>query len=235
MDNEKKFYVYMYTSPSGKHYVGRTHQTQRQRAGIEGCGYKNCTAFWNAIQKYGWENFTYRILEEDILENNIDERELYWMSYYNSSTDRNGYNLKIPGDNGGTTFSSEAISRLAESHLNKKTNNKVTDEKERRKPRRPKTSEETKEKLRNVKSCKPVKQFDFNGNYIAEYRSRAEAARAVGTDKTSISACCRGKINSCCGYLWCDVGNEESISKYNPPLQYYTIAYNRPTKGKVVS
>ena len=43
-----------------------------------------------AINKYGKDNFYYEILEQDI--ENYDEREAYWISYYNSISP-NGYNI----------------------------------------------------------------------------------------------------------------------------------------------
>lgn len=43
-----------------------------------------------AINKYGKENFYYEILEQDI--ENYNERECYWIAYYNSVTP-NGYNI----------------------------------------------------------------------------------------------------------------------------------------------
>ena len=47
-----------------------------------------------AIRKYGLENFRYEILEETTT-NKLDEREKYWISYYNSYN--NGYNLTEGG------------------------------------------------------------------------------------------------------------------------------------------
>lgn len=46
-----------------------------------------------AISKYGKENFYYEILEKDI--ENYDEREKYWIQYYDSISP-NGYNI-LPG------------------------------------------------------------------------------------------------------------------------------------------
>lgn len=51
-----------------------------------------------AIQKYGKNNFNFSILEEcDI--NSLDERECYWINYYNSIVP-NGYNMISGGSNG---------------------------------------------------------------------------------------------------------------------------------------
>ena len=48
-----------------------------------------------AIAKYGKENFYYEILEKDI--ENYDEREKYWIKYYNSIAP-NGYNILSGGE-----------------------------------------------------------------------------------------------------------------------------------------
>lgn len=51
----------------------------------------------NAWNKYGEENFDFILLEEcnqDI----IDEREIYWISYYNSANRDYGYNLSTGGE-----------------------------------------------------------------------------------------------------------------------------------------
>jgi group I intron endonuclease len=48
-----------------------------------------------AIEKYGVENFQFDIIEECSLEK-LNERETYWIKYFNSIQD--GYNLSEGGD-----------------------------------------------------------------------------------------------------------------------------------------
>ena len=48
-----------------------------------------------AIHKHGKENFYYEVLESNV--ENYDEREKYWISYYNSISP-NGYNILAGGD-----------------------------------------------------------------------------------------------------------------------------------------
>ena len=57
-------FIYKYTSPSGKSYIGQTIKTVEQRAKYTGEGYKKCPVFYRAILKYGFENFTCEILEQ---------------------------------------------------------------------------------------------------------------------------------------------------------------------------
>lgn len=106
----------MYTAPSGKHYVGRSCNSQDVRAGTNGYGYRNCRAFWNAIQKYGWENFKYEVLETGIQCEDIEVRENYWIEYYHASTDENGYNLIKPlGER--KTYTADTRDKLSVSHM----------------------------------------------------------------------------------------------------------------------
>ena len=62
MGDELIFTVYKHTSPSGKSYVGITSKPVSVRWGAGGCRYKDNKHFWNAICKYGWDNFTHEIL-----------------------------------------------------------------------------------------------------------------------------------------------------------------------------
>lgn len=53
-------------------------------------------AIYEAIRKYGIDNFIFEILEECSKEL-LDEKERYWISYYNSNTKENGYNETAGG------------------------------------------------------------------------------------------------------------------------------------------
>lgn len=53
------------------------------------------TPLHRAIRKYGIENFDFSVIEE-CSENQLNEREQYWIKYYNSYTD--GYNQTTGGD-----------------------------------------------------------------------------------------------------------------------------------------
>lgn len=84
--------IYCYTSPSGKKYIGKTKTTLKERAKKNAKGYKGCSAFYNAIQKYGWENFDVEILEEVPLDV-IDDVEVEYILKYDTSNRDKGYNI----------------------------------------------------------------------------------------------------------------------------------------------
>ena len=90
-------YIYKYTAPNGKSYVGQTRTTIEKRKKDDfGTGYQGSPCFWNAIKYFnGLNNFTFEILE-DIDNSLIDEREKYWIEYFNTVVP-NGYNIDIGG------------------------------------------------------------------------------------------------------------------------------------------
>lgn len=85
-------FVYCYTSPNGKQYIGKTVNSLQQRAGLNGKNYQGCTAFYNAIKKYGWDNFQVEILKEVPLDR-LDETEVQLIIYYDTTNPEKGYNI----------------------------------------------------------------------------------------------------------------------------------------------
>lgn len=93
-------FIYKYTSPSNKIYIGQTINSLASRARniVSGIGYKKCTLFWKAIQKYSFSKFQVEILcEVEIKELNYWEE--YYIKLYNSFVP-NGYNLTCGGEGG---------------------------------------------------------------------------------------------------------------------------------------
>lgn len=89
------YYIYRYVSPSGKSYIGQTSGTQKERQGTDCIGYQRCTAFYNAIKKYGIENFEYSILDCTEDKEEIDLMEQMYIQLYD--TINNGYNISYGG------------------------------------------------------------------------------------------------------------------------------------------
>lgn len=90
---------------NGKVYIGQTTKSLKERF------QKHC---WNtgktdlyhfnmaikkAIKKYGKNNFTIELIEE-VNKEYLDEREVFWISYYDSYN--KGYNCTMGGQNGAT-------------------------------------------------------------------------------------------------------------------------------------
>ena len=81
-----------------KVYIGQTTISARERfrQHMKPSNYKKRYKFYKAIQEYGNENFYYEILEDHIPLNELNEKEIYYISLYDSY--KNGYNSTPGGD-----------------------------------------------------------------------------------------------------------------------------------------
>ena len=89
---------------TGTSYIGKTIRTIEVRLQEH---HRDCQKYensniplYNAIQKYGWDSFDIEIIEKDIPDILIDEKEQFYIAYYN--TYNNGYNATKGGDGGRT-------------------------------------------------------------------------------------------------------------------------------------
>ena len=118
MEERRDHKIYKYTNKvNGKVYVGKTCTSLAKRA-RRGEGYRGCVYFWNAIQKYGWENFEPEILEEGLTPEEATIKEVEYIEKYNSADCEFGYNIvkEVQGDFSDTT-------RIKLSERNKGENN----------------------------------------------------------------------------------------------------------------
>ena len=88
--------MYMYTSPSGKSYVGQSRRDARHRKNEHKSSASGCHALRHAMQKYGMQAMKYEVLEDDVPVLDLDRRELYWVEFHGTLQPR-GYNLIRPG------------------------------------------------------------------------------------------------------------------------------------------
>lgn len=80
---------------NNKIYIGYTTTTLKNRMRQHKYGK---SYFGKSIKKYGFENFKWEILEDNILKENIRDREIYYIKNYNSNNSKFGYNLTDGGD-----------------------------------------------------------------------------------------------------------------------------------------
>ena len=71
---ENNYCIYAHISPSNKAYIGITCQKPNRRW-HGGSGYREQPKFYNAIKKYGWDNFKHIILFENLTESQACELE----------------------------------------------------------------------------------------------------------------------------------------------------------------
>ena len=98
---ERKYTVYIHTNKiTHKAYIGITSQPVEQRWGKNGCKYKNSKHFWNAIKKYGWDNFDHIVFMTDLIQEEACRIEQLLIALYNTNNAKYGYNISSGGENG---------------------------------------------------------------------------------------------------------------------------------------
>lgn len=92
-------YIYLTTNLiDGKKYIGR-HKSGSFDPNYKGSG----KALWNAINKYGWDNFKVELLEECESHEQLCDREITIIEMYNAVASENFYNI-TPGGDGGVGY-----------------------------------------------------------------------------------------------------------------------------------
>lgn len=177
----KVFKIYIHLNKiNNKAYIGQTCQTLDKRWGNGVC-YKHNPHFYNAIQKYGWDNFEHIVWADNLTQEQANSIEEKLIALFNTTNREFGYNCRAGGDNG--THSPESIEKM---RLAKKGHP---------------VSEGWKEKIKQANS-KAVCQYTKKGEFIKQYQSMTQAEMETGIKCQSISACCREVTQSAGGYRW---------------------------------
>lgn len=110
--------VYCHTNKiNGKNYFGITCKIPERRW-ANGYGYRDSPRFWNAIQKYGWDNFYHKILFDGLTRKQACEMEMKLIKTFKSHDDRFGYNISMGGDGTpGIIPSKEQRKKMSKAHI----------------------------------------------------------------------------------------------------------------------
>ena len=170
-DNCYKIYAHI-NKLNGKMYIGQTKQELEQRW-RNGEGYKKSPRFYNAIQKYGWDNFEHVVFATGLSLDLANLLEEFFIRKYDTTNDEIGYNIAFGGDN--KIIPQESIQKMLQV---KKANR------------------------HNYDFLKEVHQYDMDGNYLNTYDSYREASRQTNVGRAGIAKCCKGDAKSAGGFLW---------------------------------
>lgn len=199
---------------NNKCYIGQSlNVEERWKEHIcEGKILRRKTKFYLALNKYGADAFKFEVLEECSLDQEIlDERERYWIEYYNSY--KNGYNMTPGGryesswqynpqeirDLWDEGFSVKEIVEMVgcSDNLVRKRLQGYSDYNEH--TSRSRAQQRAQYDYRTI----TIYQYDLSGKYVAEYKSMTDAAKALGHD--SPSAICNAlnhTSQTAFGYQW---------------------------------
>ena len=192
-------YIYKFTNIiNGKIYIGQTCNLQSRISSHKNKALKIKTKFYNAIRKYGWENFEFSILsvvnanskkELTIL---LDKLEVEYINQYNSY--KLGYNSTLGGHSKrgyklSKEYSEKCKNRIYSADTRKKMSisarNRVVSKETREKMRdsairrnfskyRELTAESRNASIKKSLG-KPILQLDSNFNIISRFESITDA------------------------------------------------------------
>ena len=217
-----KYQVYVHTFPNNKKYVGLSTMENINQRWENGYGYKTQKLMYRAILKYGWKNIKHTVYQCDT-EKEMKYLERYLISYYQTRDRRYGYNLAEGGQSGPKGI--PAVNRRAVDQYDRQGNFIRTWES------MGAIEEELNYHHSHISACvnkkrltaynfywfyanetpvfktfrtrRKVRQYDLNGNFIAEYKNCAEAARSLGkNNNVLIAACCNKKFKTAYNYIW---------------------------------
>lgn len=202
-------YIYKITNLiNNKIYIGKTVSSIAYRWDQHKSAAKHGVEWYlyNAIRKYGEDNFKIEQIEE-IKDELLNEREQYWIKYYNSY--KEGYNMTIGGD-GRISLQRDEIVELWESgytvqELSKKFNCWVSSIinilKEKGKYDKERITKERTISIANTQSQHKIVQYTENGEIINIFNSCKEAAEYIGGKSETIHGGITTK-GSRYGYYW---------------------------------
>lgn len=204
---------------NGKVYIGQSISIKNRWQAHKTDGFNpnnKCydRPLYRAFRKYGLENFDFSVIELCSSEK-LNEREIYWISYYNSYGE-GGYNL-TPGGNEPIKICPEELYKLwdegytiAEIIEKLKVNKSTVHKWLLLYPNYSEYEARVRGALKGAKtegengqyvSC--IIQYDLQGNIIKEWNcSLHEIERKTGFDRNCISAVIKGKFFSSNGFRW---------------------------------
>lgn len=193
--------IYMHKNKiNNKVYIGQTMQNVEDRW-KNGKGYKSCTLFYNAINKYGWNNFEHLILEQGNWSyQEANKKEEYYINLYQSDNPEYGYNI-LKGNQ--TPISPNALPKALE-WMKQHPEFGLARAQDMLKWQKEHPKEALKMRQINAKKAsearkKPVQCIETG----IIYESASEAARQVPkTTQSKICMVCRGQRQTCGGYHW---------------------------------
>lgn len=224
-------YIYMISNNYDTNvYIGQTRRPAetRWKEHIYAATHGGDSYMYRAMNKHGIENFFFEIIE-NVQDDKLNEREVYWISHYNSY--HSGYNLTMGG--GGLSYIEESekikVRKLWDDGYPFKfiCNNvdiSPTSVQKVLLDYGNYTQEESKHRGYQItRTHRPVAQYDNNGNFVELYPLISEAAKKYGIPRENIWDACNYQNRRAAGYMWRYVDDEgnypKSIKPFKPKSQ----------------
>lgn len=200
-------YIYKITNlVNQKVYIGLTERdiqtrwSEHKQKASQG----SMTYFHAAIRKYGFNNFCIEKIDE-VDNNNLKEKEKYWINYYRSNNCKFGYNSTSGGER-SIQLDYKSIYRLWDNNyaISQIANELDIDRSTVRKILQNYKNFNQKEAIDRGLLCQSIKvnKYSLDGQFIETFNSLIEAANNNKISAHSIGLCCSGKLSTALGYQW---------------------------------
>lgn len=230
MERVKIYVIYKITnSINGKIYIGMTNDfNQRMRehkSNANSDKYKYKSRLYNAIRKYGWDNFEKEIIDVVDDRYTADEKEKYYIALYDSTNKDIGYNITKGGTGGQTHDVSGSNNPMYGRKYTEEERKKLgsyskglkrSDETRRKISQRLTGRKRSVEHSRNLSNAlkghlppntKPIKVININTKEIIEFKSEAEMERVLHCGRKTVL---NGRITKN-GYMLLKYFEEENV------------------------
>ena len=193
-------YIYKITNIiNNKIYIGKTKETidsryKRHIYDIE--HHKTKSLLYDAMKKYGIDSFKVEQIDVATDQDELNKKEIYWISFYNSTDHEKGYNLTTGGEV-KKEMSLESRKRMSESHKNKPSNRLGKHH-----------TEETKKKISEAMTGKRIGKYNVCSIPVRcietgeIFESIGEVERKYNIKATKVCAVCKGKRHMTGGFHW---------------------------------
>lgn len=185
------------------------------------------SSLYNAIRKYGLDSFQFSIVERCASEE-LNDKEMFWIKYYNSNNPKFGYNMTSGGDGSPNANTTKCYQYSLDGYFIKEFESLVL------------ASEETGTNKTSISRCFsgdchsaggymwslskvdkidkytsqreiiPIYQYSKDGQLVSIYDSMSIAAEKTKLNVAGICACCAHSKKSFGGYVWRKEGDEFS-------------------------
>ena len=230
--DDRKYIVYCHTNKiNNKKYIGITSTSVDKRWGKNGSGYKGQLLFYNAIQKYGWNNFEHEILVSDLNSISACNKEIELIKKFNTTNKKYGYNISSGGKAYNGVLNNSKSKKvyqytlkgvLIETYISVAEASRLTKISYSHicaccKGNRSSAGNyqwsyqntinsikqiEDEETRRRESRKRPILQYSLDGHFIKEWKSIKDASTITKINKSSITGCCNNKYKTAGGFQW---------------------------------
>lgn len=243
----RTYYIYKATNKiNGKSYVGQTCDFHSRVWQHQRCYDRDDCDFHKAIKEFGFDNFSWEIIETCESEDRACELEKYYIEKFN--TYRDGYNM-TKGGKGAPYHNARAVVLLTLDGQYIKRYDSAMDAEidgflntdvllnckgKRRQTKGYMFMFEDEYKTNGAKvyrkpepnGMRSIIQCDMEGNFIQRFKSLQEAARITGANRTTISGVLSNTYKSANGYIF--------VYEEDFPIKDLSI-YKKRKKGRKVA